>query len=91
MLNVFEPCTLQLGDRNTYSVRPDDLILSLSEWQKLEKDSIGPDKLAALSRIWRKKKKNKGNFIRVINSNFFLFHALHLDTDGDTGPVFISY
>ncbi|XP_037093739.1 (E3-independent) E2 ubiquitin-conjugating enzyme-like [Pollicipes pollicipes] len=40
MLNVFEPCTLQLGDMNTYRLREDDLVMSLDEWKRLEKDTL---------------------------------------------------
>ena len=40
MLNTFEPCTLQLGDMNTYKLRDDDLIMSLDDWKRLEKNAI---------------------------------------------------
>ena len=41
MLNVFEPCTLQIGDRNFYSIKDKDLIMSKSEWRKLQLDQLG--------------------------------------------------
>jgi hypothetical protein len=40
MLNVFEPCTLQLGDRNHYTLKPDDIIMMRDEWRRLEKESF---------------------------------------------------
>jgi len=39
MLNVFEPCTLQIGDRNYYTLKTDDIIMMREEWRKLEKES----------------------------------------------------
>ena len=39
MLNVFEPCTLQIGDRNYYTLKPEDVIMIREEWRKLEKES----------------------------------------------------
>ena len=39
MLNVFEPCTLQIGDRNYYTLKPEDIIMLKEEWRKLEKES----------------------------------------------------
>merc|ERR1711874_715892 len=35
MLNVFEPCTLQLGDRNYYALKDGDHILTRDQWRKL--------------------------------------------------------
>ena len=40
MLNVFEPCTLQIGDRNHYTLKPDDIIMMRDEWRRLEKESF---------------------------------------------------
>ena len=39
MLNVFEPCTLQIGDRNYYTLKTEDIIMLKEEWRKLEKES----------------------------------------------------
>ncbi|ROT81302.1 Ubiquitin-conjugating enzyme E2 O, partial [Penaeus vannamei] len=35
MLNVFEPCTLQLGDRNYYVSKEGDVIMTRDQWRKL--------------------------------------------------------
>jgi ubiquitin-conjugating enzyme E2 O len=40
MLNVFAPCTLQIGDRNMFSLREDDVILMREEWKKMEKQAL---------------------------------------------------
>ena len=40
MLNVFEPCTLQIGDRHFYTLKDNDIILLQNDWKKLEKESI---------------------------------------------------
>ncbi|KAF2354207.1 Ubiquitin-conjugating enzyme E2 [Trinorchestia longiramus] len=33
ILNVFEPCTLQLGDRNYYTIREGDVLVSRTQWE----------------------------------------------------------
>ena len=45
ILNVFEPCTLQLGDLNYYSVREGDTLLSCPQWEKMKASytSITPE------------------------------------------------
>lgn len=40
MLNYFEPCTLQIGDRNHYTLKESDIIMMKDEWKKLEKESF---------------------------------------------------
>ena len=40
MLNVFEPCTLQIGDRNFYTLKEEDIIMMREEWRILEKESF---------------------------------------------------
>jgi hypothetical protein len=40
MLNVFEPCTLQIGDRNFYTLKESDIIMMRNEWRQIEKDSF---------------------------------------------------
>ncbi|XP_049868965.1 (E3-independent) E2 ubiquitin-conjugating enzyme isoform X2 [Pectinophora gossypiella] len=34
LLNVFEPCTLQVGDRNFLTIGPDDTFISKKQWRK---------------------------------------------------------
>ncbi|CAH2037779.1 unnamed protein product, partial [Iphiclides podalirius] len=34
LLNVFEPCTLQVGDRNFLTIGPDDTFVSKKQWRK---------------------------------------------------------
>lgn len=40
MLNVFEPCTLQIGDRNFYTIKENDILMMKTEWKKLQKDTL---------------------------------------------------
>jgi len=40
MLNVFEPCTLQIGDRNFYTMKENDIVMMKSEWKKLQKEQL---------------------------------------------------
>ena len=49
MLNVFEPCTLQIGDRNFYTLKDDDIIMLQHDWKKLEKESILREKVSQSS------------------------------------------
>ncbi|TRY69586.1 hypothetical protein TCAL_05230 [Tigriopus californicus] len=39
-LYVFEPCTLQIGDRNFYTLKEDDRVVPLNEWIKKEQSII---------------------------------------------------
>ena len=50
MLNAFEPCTLQLGDRHFYTLKQNDIIMVENEWKKLEKESISGGKIFGLIR-----------------------------------------
>ncbi|CAD0199272.1 unnamed protein product [Chrysodeixis includens] len=34
LLNVFEPCTLQVGDRNFLTIGPEDIFVSKKQWRK---------------------------------------------------------
>ncbi|XP_042236826.1 (E3-independent) E2 ubiquitin-conjugating enzyme UBE2O-like isoform X3 [Homarus americanus] len=43
MLNVFEPCTLQLGDRNYYSSKEGDVIMTREQWRKLMAVQLSAD------------------------------------------------
>ena len=40
MLNVFEPCTLQIGDRNYYTLSDNDIVMVKSDWKKLLRDQL---------------------------------------------------
>ena len=57
MLNVFEPCTLQIGDRNYYTLKEKDVIMLRDEWKKLEKESY--------LKLEPNKQKNK----KLLNTN----------------------
>ena len=59
MLNVFEPCTLQIGDRNCYTLKEKDVIMLRDEWKKLEKESY-----LRLEQHGKKSSKNK-----ILNTN----------------------
>ena len=49
MLNVFLPCTLQIGDRDFYTMKESDGILQREEWKQLERRTLGVDQTAKTS------------------------------------------
>ena len=51
MLNVFEPCTLQIGDRNFYTLRETDAVITKAEWKRLEKDQLDKRKAAKTKKV----------------------------------------
>jgi len=40
MLNVFEPCTVQIGDRNFYTLQEHDIVMMKAEWKRLQKEEL---------------------------------------------------
>jgi len=40
MLNVFEPITVQMGDRNFYRIKESDALLTKSEWKKTQLEQL---------------------------------------------------
>jgi hypothetical protein len=36
MLNFFEPSTLQIGDRNYYTLKENDIIMMRDEWKQVD-------------------------------------------------------
>ena len=42
MLNVFEPCTLQLGDKSFYHFKSTDKTVSVEEWHQSLKKRLFP-------------------------------------------------
>lgn len=42
MLNVFEPCTLQLGDKSFYHLKSSDKTLNVEDWYHLQKKRLFP-------------------------------------------------
>ena len=54
MLNVFEPCTLQLGDKSFYRLKCTDKVVSVQEWNQCQKKSLFPT-------ISKEKRANKGH------------------------------
>ncbi len=51
MLNVFEPCTLQIGDRNFYTLKDTDLVMTKTEWKRLERDQLSRGKAGRLKKV----------------------------------------
>jgi ubiquitin-conjugating enzyme E2 O len=51
MLNVFEPCTLQIGDRNFYTLKETDAVVSKAEWKRLEKDQLSKSKASKSKKV----------------------------------------
>ncbi|XP_067123691.1 (E3-independent) E2 ubiquitin-conjugating enzyme isoform X1 [Centruroides vittatus] len=45
MMHVFEPCALQIGDRNFYVIKESDKIITLEEWKQTLTKSLCPDKV----------------------------------------------
>lgn len=45
MLNVFEPCTLQLGDKSFYKLKDTDRIMKKEEWNRVQA-TVFPRKLS---------------------------------------------
>ncbi len=39
-LNVFEPCTIQIGDRNFYTIKEGDEILTKELWKRREREAL---------------------------------------------------
>jgi len=37
---VFEPCTLQVGDRNFYTFRENDTVVTKEQWRRVQRDSV---------------------------------------------------
>ncbi|XP_054281969.1 (E3-independent) E2 ubiquitin-conjugating enzyme UBE2O-like isoform X2 [Macrosteles quadrilineatus] len=40
LLNVFEPCTLQVGDRNFYTLTDHDTVSTKEQWRKVQKEEM---------------------------------------------------
>ncbi len=40
MLNVFAPCTMQIGDKSLYTLGENDVIMTKEDWRKLEKQQL---------------------------------------------------
>ena len=45
MLNVFEPCTLQLGDKSFYSYSPSCTSLSKAKWANMQNEKLFPRRI----------------------------------------------
>ena len=39
-LNIFDSCTLQIGDRNFYTMNDSDLVMTKSDWRKLQMELL---------------------------------------------------
>ena len=68
MLNVFEPCTLQLGDRNYYVLRDGDVILSKEQWQKLMAGKLMSENInnSACPLLQPRSVKSKSMFFKIL-------------------------
>lgn len=40
LLNVFEPCTLQVGDRNFYTFHEGDTVITKEQWRRMQKEVV---------------------------------------------------
>lgn len=62
MINVFEPCSLQVGDRNFYTFLESDLLLSKDQWRRKQKDTftlLNPDHACLRPKLSPKRFPNK--------------------------------
>ncbi len=56
-LNVFEPCTIQIGDRNFYTLKEGDKVMMKPEWKRLERETL---KLAPKTKKAKKARTKRG-------------------------------
>uniref|UniRef100_A0A0V0G6I3 Putative ubiquitin-conjugating enzyme e2 o-like isoform x1 n=1 Tax=Triatoma dimidiata TaxID=72491 RepID=A0A0V0G6I3_TRIDM len=63
LLTVFEPCTLQVGDRSIYTLKENDIVTTKEQWRKEQKRIILKD-----GQGFKAKRKRQGsNFNKVGN------------------------
>lgn len=55
LLNVFEPCTVQVGDRNFYTFCEGDNVITKEQWRKEQKDKVLNTALNARRNSWMKR------------------------------------
>ncbi|XP_075230933.1 (E3-independent) E2 ubiquitin-conjugating enzyme UBE2O isoform X3 [Lycorma delicatula] len=77
LLNVFEPCTLQVGDRNFYIFKEGDVVTTKEQWRKSQKDIILSNASAngfqpPLIPYNPPKRRNKRHSFRVPSSNLII-------------------
>lgn len=58
-LNIFQPCTNQIGDRYFYTLKENDIIIMKEEWKRFEKNKIREENGGVLPKPKRLKKKMK--------------------------------
>ncbi|XP_065337080.1 (E3-independent) E2 ubiquitin-conjugating enzyme isoform X2 [Cloeon dipterum] len=58
MINIFEPCSLQIGDRNYYTIESGDVIVTKDNWRRSQKE-IFPAVFKGKSKVFVKKKKEE--------------------------------
>ena len=87
MLNVFEPCTLQIGDRNFYTMQDDDLVMMKPEWKKLQKEQLYKDKGKKEEKRVAKMELGSPEEAGMDEENSSDFEDVEEDGVSDTGSV----
>ncbi|KAK9500379.1 hypothetical protein O3M35_001657 [Rhynocoris fuscipes] len=64
LLTVFEPCTLQVGDRSIYTLKENDVITTKEQWRKEQKRIILKD-----DQIIKPKRKRQGTNIHKVGNS----------------------
>ncbi|BES98249.1 Ubiquitin-conjugating enzyme [Nesidiocoris tenuis] len=61
LLSVFEPCTLQVGDRHFYTIKPNDVIATREQWRREQKKLIMKSNQNSPVRVKSKRSNNVAN------------------------------
>ncbi|XP_071444818.1 (E3-independent) E2 ubiquitin-conjugating enzyme UBE2O isoform X1 [Hetaerina americana] len=72
LLNVFEPCTLQVGDRNYYTFQEGDVIMMKDQWRRIQRDfmlSVGNSPLRPKPNLKQLQSDRKGPQLWPADSN----------------------
>merc|ERR1719507_1933277 len=87
MLNVFEPCTLQIGDRNFYTMQEDDLVMMKPEWKRLQKEQLYKDKSKKEEKKVTKMELGSPEEVGLDEDNSSDFEDVEEDGVSDTASV----
>ncbi|CAG2058900.1 unnamed protein product, partial [Timema podura] len=79
LLNVFEPCTLQVGDRNFYTLRDEDTYVMREQWRRSQRDLLASPSLINGHKIGSPK-RNKNKTATEESSSESPSHTTKMDT-----------
>jgi len=70
MLNIYEPITVQMGDRNYYNIKETDAMVTKSEWKKIQMDQLAKIKGVTSSKLINETSKTaEEDGIKVVMSD----------------------